>query len=89
MKAKCIKNVSNRFAGEAFVFELDPPAKDDNGKEHKLVVTSAVTAPHTGCEVLVFPCHKNGKPKSWLEIGGSRGHLSANKAIRDMGYEIV
>lgn len=71
-----------------FVVEEDP-CEDRYPGTFEFVIVSAVIAPFTGAETLVFPATDEGKPIDMLEIAGSRGTLSHSKVLADMGYKEV
>ena len=50
-------------------------------------MASAVIAPFTGAETLVFPADKDGNILSWLDIGGVRA-LDHDAAMEDMVWRI-
>lgn len=86
-----IKDVSDNFAEAAYVYSVAPKAVfwDRAGvKRHtRFVVVSAVTVLDTP-ETYIFPCDRNGDPKSWIELEGSyRGGLDHDEAIHRAGYK--
>jgi hypothetical protein len=66
------------FTGHAALYQLD------NGE---YVVASAVVAPFSGPETLVFPADESGEVTSWGEIGGVRGALDHAAALATVGTE--
>lgn len=89
------------FNGDAQLFRIDPPSEyeesgyDGNGdyfegiKPLTHVVASAVVAPHSGPEVLLFPATPEGEVITFAEVGGQRGTLEHDLVLSDMGWEVV
>jgi hypothetical protein len=97
MKATKLKNVSEEFTGEAWLYRLEPPhVKKPGFNGHKdetieYVVSSATVAPYGGGpETYLFWADEAGEVLSWLELDGSfRGALDCDRAVRGLGYEVV
>ena len=53
------------------------------------VIVSAADVESSGPEVLIFPARANGEAIDMSEIGGGRGDLDHEKAIREMGWEVA
>ena len=52
------------------------------------VIASAVVAPFSGPECLVFPANEKGEAYNMIEIGGQRGTMSHAEVLGAMGFEI-
>jgi len=90
MKAKAVflRKLSD-FRGVAKLYQLDPPMKDYDDKEHEFVIVSAAIAPYSGPETYVFPADANGNIISWGEMPASqRGTLSHKLVLTEAGYMI-
>lgn len=78
------------FRGDARLYSLSEPMKDDNDVEVDHVIVSAVVAFGGEPETYIFPSNAEGKVLSWLEMDGSfRGELNHAKALLDAGYTIA
>jgi hypothetical protein len=66
------------FTGDAVLYRLD---------SGEYVVASAVVAPFSGPETLVFPADESGEVTSWIEIGGVRGLLDHDAALASVPTE--
>lgn len=79
------------FTGEAWLYRLFPPyTRWETSYDYELVeyvVASAVVGPG-GLETLVFASDAEGSTDCSC-VGGERGYLDCDKAIQNMGYEIV
>ncbi len=87
--AKFIKDVSDRFQGDAALYKLSPPIKDEyNETEHEYVISSAVNG--WVYETYLFPSNENGEIVSWGELDGSeQGVCDVERPIHNLGYQIV
>lgn len=94
MKATRLEQLEG-FNGEAWLYRLDPPFRLESWRMStfqfetaEYVVSSAVIA-YSGPETLVFASTSKGDPLDMAEIGGGRGYLDCDTAIKMMGYEVV
>ena len=84
------------WTAHAKLYKLEPPytrepnyEDDEYAGTYDQVIVSAVVAPFTGPEVLVFPADSEGEPINYVELDGYRGGLSHEEALGLMGYEVV
>lgn len=85
-----IKNLTG-FYGDARLFRLDPPLRDDYREaEYEYVVVSAVVAPYSGPETYIFGADYKGEVVNWGELPGSfRGGLDHDAALSGADYEVT
>lgn len=84
--AKLIKDVSENFEGQAFLYKLEPPLGN-----HQFVVVSAVDAPFDTArpETYIFPADEDGNVIDWGELEGSyQGGKDHQEALKGAGYEV-
>ena len=76
---RVVKEDVDGFMGEAILYRLSEPVTyevldDETYERHdgktEYVVASAVVAPFSGVETLVFPADKEGNVLSWLDLAG-------------------
>jgi len=76
---RVVKEDIDGFAGEAILYRLSEPVTyevlddetdEERHEETEYVVASAVVAPFSGVETLVFPADKEGNVLSWLDLAG-------------------
>jgi len=89
-----VKDVSDKFKGEAWLYRVEPPAPYGWSGEEKTeyLVASAVSMPFGTLtpETFIFPADATGKVLDWGELPGSfRGEMDCDRAIREAGYTIV
>ena len=94
-KAFFIREVEG-WRGRVNLYRLDPPLvrepqyeDDEYSGTFEYVLVSAVIAPFSGAETLVFPATEDGEAVHMLDIAGLGGTLSHSEVIKDMGYEEV
>ena len=90
-KATFIRKLSG-WKSDARLYKLDPAAKYElltNGakKKTRYVVVSAVSVLGEP-ETLVFPSSEDGDVTKHHEIGGFKGSLDHERALKEMGYDI-
>lgn len=99
-KAHKIKDVSDQFTGEAFVYRCDPPLNN-----YQYIVASATDLYHINptiettrrlpldisqYETYIFGCDKFGKVSCWSEQKGSAtGIYNCDEALKNAGYEVI
>ena len=93
-RATLISNISERFNGEAFLYEVDPPIKygicdepDGRGfidsNETNFVIVSTLSRLSS-----IFPCDNYGKVSSWNEITSVITMASPEMMLGRLGYTI-
>jgi hypothetical protein len=100
--ATFVKKVEDGWQGDARLYRLSTPVPysrtDIDGETGELettehtteyVVASANVVMFSGPEVLIFPATKEGEVVSWGEIGGYRGGLSHEEAIRGNDWNYI
>lgn len=81
------------WMSDAALYELSEPVEWEDYETEtthrtKFVVVSAVVAPFTGPETLIFPADESGETHNMVDLAGSqRGTLSHYEALRAAGYE--
>lgn len=91
MTATFVKDVSDRFAGTAYLYRVEPPVTGgwDGDTEYDYVVSSGVNALFSGPETYLFPADEDGEVLDWGELDGSfRGAIDPERAVRNAGYEL-
>jgi len=54
------------------------------------VWVSGNNVPFSGPETYIFPCDSEGSVSDWGELEGSqRGFIDPDRALKELGYEIV
>ena len=92
-KAMLVRKLQSRdWAGDARLYRLEPPLRDERSHEHSIyeyVVVSAVTVAYSGPETYVFGVNEQGEVLNRIEQEGSyRGGLDHAEALRRAGYEV-
>ena len=99
--AKMIRDLSGPdWSGTVYLYQLSEPIEytrfeevDDDYVELELaaefVISSGTNVMFSGPETLIFPADEDGEVTSWCEIGGSRGYIDPDRAIREAGYEVI
>lgn len=78
------------FTGDARLYRVDPPMKDEDNNDTDHVVVSATVAPFSGPETYIFASGGNGEIASWLELEGSfQGALDHEGALAGAGYKLA
>ncbi len=77
------------WTGDARLYRLDPPLTYDAGLTTEYVIVSAVIAPFTGAETMLFASDAHGVAGDSDVAGFTRGSLDHAAALKAAGYTIA
>lgn len=88
--AKKVEDVSQKFNGTAFVYELSEPVEYTEDYDGPKLETRYIVVSHVGFEALAFPSDEEGNVLDWMEVGGDYNTpQDHDTVVQRMGYEVV